>query len=107
MSLDVWLTATQPVMVFDGNITHNLNTMAMAAGIYEAIWRPEELGIGYAHQLSKYLETGLTALRADPEYFQTMNPENGWGSYETLVGFVEKYLDACREYPNAEIGVSR
>lgn len=29
--------------VFDANITHNLNRMAGAAGIYEALWRPGEL----------------------------------------------------------------
>ncbi len=30
-------------VVFEYNITHNLGVMADAAGIYEALWRPEEI----------------------------------------------------------------
>lgn len=29
--------------LFDANITHNLNRMAGAAGIYDALWRPDEM----------------------------------------------------------------
>ena len=32
---------------------------------------------------------------------------NGWGMYEHFVPFVEKYLEACKEYPDAVIEVSR
>jgi hypothetical protein len=51
MSLDVWLTATRPCEVYSDNITHNLGEMADAAGIYKALWRPEEIGITKAAEL--------------------------------------------------------
>lgn len=51
MSLDITLRAVRPVDVFSSNITHNLNAMAEAAGIYRQIWRPEEIGIKTAVEL--------------------------------------------------------
>jgi len=51
MSLDVYLEVTKPTTIFEANITHNLNRMAQAAGIYEALWCPDEIGITKAAQL--------------------------------------------------------
>jgi hypothetical protein len=36
-----------------------------------------------------------------------MNPENGWGTYEHLVKFVEEYILACDKYPESTIDISR
>jgi hypothetical protein len=107
MSLDVTLMATRPVAVFDNNITHNLGTMAAAAGVYKHLWRPEELGITRAEELIEPLRVGLATLKADPERFRKHNPPNGWGTYEGLVTFVENYLRACEENPDALVSVSR
>lgn len=107
MSLDVTLLATRKVDVFDANITHNLNTMAEEAGIYKHLWRPEELDITIAAQLIEPLEIGLQRLKDTPEYFKQFNPENGWGTYDGFVSWVEKYLEACKENPDAEISISR
>lgn len=107
MSLDVYLTAVRPTEVYSRNITHNLNKMAAEAGIYEALWRPEEIGINRADQLIEPLTVGLAKLKADPEFFQKFNSPNGWGMYEHFVPFVEDYLQACKENPDAEVNVSR
>lgn len=93
--------------VYSRNITHNLNTMAEEAGIYKAMWRPEEIGIERAKQLIEPLEVGLEKLKADPERFKEFNPSNGWGTYEGLVDFVEDYLSACRRWPEAKVGTWR
>lgn len=74
--------------VFSRNITHNLNGMAGHAGIYGYLWRPDELGITKASQLITPLTTGLELLKG-------------------LVSFVEAYLNACVEYPDADVSVSR
>ena len=89
------------------NITHNLNKMARAAGIYEHLWRPDESGITKAHQLIEPLRSGVARLRADPEKFKTLNPSNGWGSYDGLIEFVDDYLSACIANPDCDIKVSR
>lgn len=93
--------------VFSRNITHNLNKMAEAAGIYKHLWRPDELNITKAADLVEPLARGLETLQAAPEAFRELNPENGWGNYEGLVAFVDDYLSACKRYPTATVSVSR
>ena len=95
------------VELYDANITHNLNTMAEAAGIYQYLWHPEEVGVTKAAQLIDPLREGLAKLRADPEKFKAYNASNGWGLYEYLVPFVAEYLKACEEHPEADVSVSR
>jgi len=95
MSLDVYLNAVRPTTVYTRNITHNMGRMADAAGIYQHIWRPEELNIKTAGELIEPLTAGLARLKADPAHFSQFNPANGWGNYENLVEFVDEYLDAC------------
>jgi hypothetical protein len=107
MSLDVYLTEVRPTEVYSRNITHNLNKMATEAGIYEPLWRPEEVGITHAHQLIAPLTEGLMKLKADPEHYEKFNAPNGWGTYEHFVPFVEDYLNACIENPNAEVRACR
>lgn len=93
--------------VFSANITHNLGKMAQEAGIYKYIWRPEDLGITTAKELIEPLKVGLQLLKDKPDHFQKFNSPNGWGLYEHFVPFVEKYLNACKEYPESKIGLSR
>lgn len=107
MSLDVSLVDIKPVEVFKANITHNLRVMAMEAGIYQHLWRPEELNITKASELINPLTHGLDLLRADPDRFRQYEPESKWGTYESLVSLVSNYLHACRLSPNAVVTVSR
>ena len=113
--------------VYWANITHNLGKMADEAGVYEALWRPHRLKEGYnilesdhqaewkfeeenkttAKDIIPLLEKGLADLKSRPEHFEKFNSSNGWGMYEHFVPFVEKYLEACKEYPDAIIEVSR
>ena len=107
MSLDVMLTKVRPTEIYSANITHNLGKMAKAAGIYQHLWRPEEIGITKARELIDPLQTGLAKLEADPEKFEAYNAPNGWGLYKHFVPFVRKYLEACKENPDADVSVSR
>ena len=107
MSLDVYLEKFQRCEIYSRNITHNLNKMADAAGIYQLLWRPEELRIETAGQLIQPLREGLARLLADPEKYRQFNAPNGWGKYENLVEFVADYLAACERDPNALVSVSR
>jgi hypothetical protein len=93
--------------VFTENITHNLTGMAGKVDLYKALWRPEELGIIRGRDLVPLLEEGLEKLLRNPEKFQALNPENGWGSYEGLVRFVRRYLAACKDHPNARVYACR
>ena len=102
---------------YSGNTTHNLITMAGEANLYEAIWRPyrlfnvsedEEYDIEiHAEDISSQLKLGLDKLRAKPEFYKTFDSPNGWGLYIHFVEFVQRYYDACINYPKAIVDVSR
>jgi len=113
MSLDVYLLdkhcshCDRGDEIYEDNITHNLGKMAAEAGLYKALWRPDENGITTAQQVADAIEPGLADLKARPEHYEQFNPENGWGTYGTLVRFTQDYLKVCREYPEAIVKVSR
>jgi hypothetical protein len=113
MSLDVDLMVVEPVSQWNCNITHNLNTMAAECHVgdgltlYNVLWRPDEHGLKFARDLTKYLEEGYMNLDSHAEKFRKFNPENGWGSYEGLVKFVYNYWQACLKYPDSEVRISR
>jgi len=128
MSLDVWLEDYVPAEaytpnpetgemervkiwnkeeVFSYNITHNLGKMAREAGVYTALWRPEEENLNKAKDLVPFLEAGLAELKRDPAYYRQFNPENGWGCFEDLCSCVVLYLEACQKYSNANIRTCR
>jgi len=107
VSLDITLTEVKSCEVYWANITHNLNTMAAAAGIYQACWRPEEINAKYAEDIIHLLEKGLIDLKARPEFFKQYDSQNGWGLYKDFVPWVEKYLQVCKEHPKATINVDR
>lgn len=92
---------------YSSNITHNLGKMASEAGIYEALWRPEEINCKYAKDIINLLEVGLADLKKRPKHFEQFNAENGWGLYKHFVPFVEEYLQACKENPEGILSVSR
>lgn len=92
---------------YSANITHNLNEMAEAAGIYKHLWRPEEIGITHAAQLIAPLKAGIARMKESPEQMKAHNPENGWGSYQDFLPWLEDYLAACEAHPEAEVSVSR
>jgi len=108
MSLDVYLEEiVEGREVYSANITHNLNRMADEAGVYACCWRPEENGIKTASQMIEPLESGIALMKADPSRFEKFNPNNGWGSYENFLPWLENYLAACRSNPNARVRASR
>ena len=107
MGLNLYFSEIKEVDVFDRHITHNLIKMAREAGIYEVLWRPEEIGIDKASDMIPYLEKGVETLKSDPERFKEFNPENGWGSYEGLLVFAVDTLAACKEHPDARVSASR
>jgi hypothetical protein len=107
VSLDIWLRAVVPTVVHETNITHNLGPMAREAGIYQALWRPDENGITKAYQLISPITDGLVLMRNEPERFRKHDAPNGWGTYDQFVPWLQNLLAACVANPNADIEVSR
>jgi len=112
MSLDIYLYedwchhCERGDRVYWANITHNLTLMAEAAGIYGVLWRPGENGIKTASQLIEPLRKGISAMKADPDRYETYNSPNGWGTYANFLPWLEELLKACEENPNTRVRVS-
>jgi len=106
MGLSIYLK-TGDKEVYDGNITHNLNEMASKASLYWCMWRPSEMGFILAKDIIDQLRYGLQLLRSNPAYYKQYDASNGWGVYDNLIDFVQRYLNACTRYPNSKIEVSR
>ncbi len=112
---------------YSANITHNLWAMADKAGIYDALWRPYKLHKDYdvtegdskseyefeanhivcAKDISEVIEKGLNDMKSRPEYYKQFDASNGWGTYKDFIPWIEKYLNACKEYPDSIVRVSR
>lgn len=115
MSLDVWLycqvdlggSKPEQIEVFCADYTNNCAWMAREAGIYDCVWMPNENGLELAQDIIAPLTAGIALMESDPDRFIAMNPENGWGSYDTFLPWLKKYLEACQKYPKALIGTSR
>lgn len=107
MSLDFTLINENGGELFSRNITHNLTKMASAAGIYHALWRPEEIPATKAKELIPLLSAGLIELLTKPDEYTNYNSPNGWGMYEHFVPFVQAVFVACVADPEATIHISR
>lgn len=93
--------------LFYANITHNLGKMAQEAGIYLALWRPEEIGATIASDITDIVETGLTDMLVNPDKYKEFDSPNGWGIYVDFMPWIKNYLEALKKYPDAVIEVSR
>lgn len=111
MSLDISLYALDTdgneIEVWETNITHNLTEMASEAGLYDVMWHPHETSVDIGKSAIPYLEKGIRKLVKDKKELEKLNPENGWGDYDGLLGCAGEYLLMCRKYPSARIEVDR
>lgn len=105
MSLDVYLQCGK-LTCYEANITHNLGKMAAEAGIYKCLWRPGQVGVTRASQLSSYLEPGIGLLEQDPHRFKEWDDPDGWGTYEQFLPWLKNLLQACKDAPDATVVVS-
>jgi len=103
----------------DWNYTHNTNRMIAAA--YEAVSGEQTeqcggplgpmIGAAWWERLdgasgehgAAYLSQIITGLEADPARFRAMNPENGWGDYDRLLGVLREMRDASAEAGRAAV----
>lgn len=112
MSLDLDLIQIGPYPVFDINITHNLNRMARALGVYNLLWHPEKHkaytdGKLYASDCIEDINKAIKELSSNLTYYQeNYGPENGWGSAQGLLDDLREIRQAMENYPNSYIEVS-
>jgi len=106
VSYDIWLEidagGPEPLHIGYWNYTSNCAAMWKAAGIDLALCAVRDAG-GCAEGLAG----AIANLRADPTRFRTMDPPNGWGSYDTLIPALEELLELFESAPKARVGIWR
>lgn len=81
----------------DWDYTHNCNRMAneVLADDSETWWR--RLNGMKGHDGAAFLTRIITGLEAEPDRFRAMNPENGWGDYDTFLKTLTDMRDRVPE----------
>jgi hypothetical protein len=115
MSWDATLTDDRGHIEGDWNYTHNCNGMIATA--LEAAGEPAvpecsgplgpAIGPAWWDRLNglpgpdgaALLNTIIHQLEADPARYRAMNPENGWGDYDSLLGLLVEMRDCVPEWP--------
>jgi hypothetical protein len=86
----------------DWNYTSNCGPMWRAAGADLAEFHGKTAG-----ECLPVLEAGIAELRANPAKYIAMNPENGWGSYDSLLPRLDELAAYFRRHLKATVVVSR
>jgi len=81
------------------NYTHNTNGMLKEAGLIE--WPYAISGMGCTELVTK-LTKGIEKLKAEPDKYRAMNPENGWGDYDGLLAKLKAILEVAIKFPSAQ-----
>lgn len=87
---------------FSANHTSNTAGMWRHAGCDIA-----EFDGKLASELGASLKVAIDAMRANPGLYKPMEPDNGWGTYESTLKFMINVLLACESNPDAEVHVWR
>ena len=108
MSWSVWLEidtgGEYPAEVCEvGDMTYNVSPMYFKACPIGGLRDFEKM---LARRAVPHLETMIANMKAQPEVYKALNPENGWGNYDVALEFIEKLLDACKKHPKARIAIS-
>lgn len=128
MSWDIWLFDDRGHLEAEWNLTSNVGCMVSDAldvigyvlpddtrpcKWYDRetkTWHDAPNGHGTIHWLEElikmngaeggaYISSILKQLQSDPERYEAMNPENGWGNYGQLCAMLQDMIKSIPEWP--------
>lgn len=117
LSWDAYLTDDRGHSEGEWNYTHNCNRMIETALGSEAVaetsaawWASPDSGLGQrswwrlldgrsGQDGAALLEAVIIAMETDPEKYRAMNPPNGWGDYDSLLGVLRDMRSRVPEWP--------
>lgn len=117
MSYDIYLRAESCQDNRPGNYTYNVDAMfALALGDPESrvrrvtdifLHRGDPVLSRFLHMRAgdciEALSEAVTDMRENPAQYIKLNPPNGWGNYEGALEYLQHFLDACNDSPNATV----
>jgi len=94
VSLNISTGAETHARAFERNHTSNTARMWITAGC-DVVKLHEKPAV----EAAPLLRLAVEAMEAEPAKYQAMNPDNGWGSYESALAFLRDILEACVVHP--------
>jgi hypothetical protein len=82
-----------------GSITYNLSPMLREAGMPP--WATFD-GLT-ASEASHIWRNVREKLLGDPDHYKTLNPPNGWGTYDGLVAQLDIMIEQCIRHPRLTV----
>lgn len=111
MSYDIWLEADlggeerTRLVTLDWNYTSNVAPMwRRAMPETDGLTGMEEMNAGEA---AAVLREGIARMEADPEPYRALNPENGWGDFDSQLTALRELAHACEASPQAVVAIWR
>lgn len=103
MSYDIWISCAHCDSELEPstNYTHNVGPMLHDAGID---WNGKMNNLPVSEALP-ILEAGISKLESNPEYYRSMNPENGWGSYDGMMEWLAVIRKQMKAHPEGVVRV--
>lgn len=86
-----------------GNYTYNCGSMFREASGGKGL---SDLNGMNCKQAGYIVDFVLDNFAKDPEKYRAMNPENGWGNFDSFREYIQKLGDACKKYPHSRVVVS-
>lgn len=108
MSYDIWLAVDTGgseltnINCLSWNYTSNCGRMWRTAGADLAEFHGKPAG-----ECFPILVAAIQELKANPDKYRAMNPENGWGSYGGLLPALQELAVAFEHHPKAIVQVWR
>lgn len=85
------------------NYTHNTNPMIR---IKFPGWSYEGLSGMSAKTLIEKLQPVVEDMNSRKKFYDDMNPDNGWGSRESLIQVLNELIAWCKRFPSAIVEAS-
>lgn len=87
--------------IFTHKVSMELLELACHSGLYDAVWRPDNIGATIAEHIIAPLTEGLIELTSNPQLYMLYAPSSDM--YRTFLKHISLYLKACMANPNAKI----
>ena len=101
MSLENILINRNGHYIFTHKVPSELFDLACHSGLYDAVWRPDNIGATIAEHIIAPLTEGLIELTSNPQLYMLYAPSVDM--YRAFLKHISLYLKACMANPNAKI----
>lgn len=103
MMVEVMVEDKHEGVVFHCVFTEEFTSALETAGVYDVVWHPGGMGIKLADDVWPYLSQALSEMEGSASFYTRMC--GGATLYSHLYDLLERYAQACADYPSGAVKV--